>query len=208
MGKAPPPSALTSHQRLEAELAIARERIRQLEAQIETDEMLNILNRRGLERELKRAFAHIKRYKVKAGLIFLDLDDFKSINDRHGHLAGDEILKIIAEEISAHVRKSDVVGRFGGDEFVIMLWNATADGARAKAHALEKTIASLKISFSNMVIPVSVSAGTAILRPNDDAASAVGRADADMYEQKRRKNRSCHPYRPMWSERVGDVHPE
>jgi diguanylate cyclase (GGDEF)-like protein len=182
-------SDLVRLKRLEAELALAAERIGQLEAQIETDADLSILNRRGLERELNRTLAHVKRYKAKVGLIFLDLDNFKAINDRHGHLAGDAILKIVAGEISAHTRKSDVVARFGGDEFIILLWHATAAATRVIARRLKKMIASLKISFANNIVPITVSVGTTILRPEDDAACVIERADADMYSRKRTKNR-------------------
>jgi diguanylate cyclase (GGDEF)-like protein len=181
--------------RLEAELAAARERISHLEAQIETDPLLDILNRRGFERELNRGLAHVKRYQTKAGLIFIDLNNFKMINDHYGHLAGDAILKAVAIGINSQTRESDVVGRFGGDEFILLLWNATRTSVRAKALSLEKMIASLNIPFAKKVLLVSASAGIAMLRQEDDPYSAIERADADMYSRKCSEIRGAKPSR-------------
>src|SRR5262249_41685215 len=103
--------------------------IGELEARADVDPLLDILNRRGFERELKRALAHSKRYGTAAAVMFVDLDNFKSVNDRHGHGTGDSLLKAVTREITRHVRASDVVGRLGGDEFGVLLWRV--DEARA-----------------------------------------------------------------------------
>src|SRR5690242_11777429 len=116
-----PPAALllAENERLKRELAVARARIGELEARADIDPLLDILNRRGFERELKRALAHMKRYGTQAALMFVDLDGFKAINDRYGHGAGDALLKAVARELVSQVRSSDVVGRLGGDAFGI-----------------------------------------------------------------------------------------
>jgi len=118
---APAVSLLAEVERLKREVAIARARIVELEARADVDPMLDILNRRGFERELKRALAHTKRYGTEAALMFIDLDGFKAVNDRYGHGAGDALLKAVAREVVAHVRASDVVGRLGGDEFGVLI---------------------------------------------------------------------------------------
>ena len=82
--------------RLAAELEASRARITELEARIDIDPLTETLNRRGFERELKRSLAYVKRYGVSAALVYLDLDEFKPVNDRHGHAAGDAVLKAIA----------------------------------------------------------------------------------------------------------------
>jgi GGDEF domain-containing protein len=89
------------------------------------------LNRRGFERELARAISYVGRYGNPAVLMFSDLDGFKAVNDRHGHAAGDALLQAIARELTAHVRASDVVGRLGGDEFGLVMWNVEASHGRA-----------------------------------------------------------------------------
>ena len=111
-------------ERLAAELERSRARIVDLEAKVDIDPLTDLLNRRGFERELKRSVAYVKRYGVGAALIFLDLDGFKPVNDRHGHAAGDAVLKAVAAAIVGNVRASDVVARIGGDEFAVLLWNS------------------------------------------------------------------------------------
>ncbi len=175
--------------KFDAELHAARERISHLEDQIETDPLLDILNRRGFERELNRALAHVQRYRTTAGLIFIDLNNFKAINDRHGHLAGDAILKAVAALLNSHTRASDVVGRFGGDEFVLLLWNATERHVRAKAHEHEAMIASLQVPFADKTLRAHATAGVAMLGADDNATKVVERADADMYSRKIAKPR-------------------
>jgi len=173
----------------DAELQAARDRISHLEQQIETDPLLEILNRRGFERELNRALAHVKRYRATAGLIFIDLNNFKTINDRHGHLAGDAMLKAVASALNSHTRASDVVGRFGGDEFVLLLWNATERHVRAKAREHEAMIGALEVSFSGKTLRAHATAGVAMLDPRNSATRIVERADADMYARKINKPR-------------------
>src|ERR1700751_2318186 len=107
----PPASVLAENERLKRELAVARARIGELEARADIDPLLDILNRRGFERELKRALAYVKRYGTQASLMFIDLDGFKAVNDRHGHGTGDALLKALSRQLIARVRASDIVGR-------------------------------------------------------------------------------------------------
>ena len=122
-------------ERLERELAAARSQMAALEARADVDPLTDVLNRRGFERELKRSLAYVKRYGPSAALLYLDLDGFKAVNDRHGHAAGDAVLKAVAMVLSRHVRASDVVARLGGDEFAVLLWNIDRGGcAQEGAH--------------------------------------------------------------------------
>ncbi len=174
-------------QGLEAELAEARSKIKQLESRIETDALLDIFNRRGFERELARAVLHVNRYQRSAAVIFIDLDDFKSINDRFGHLAGDATLKAVAETIINTCRASDTVARFGGDEFAVLLWNLREDDARAKARCLERAIGATKMRFAGEVSSVGASAGFTMLQRFDSPTEVIARADKDMYSRKTEK---------------------
>ena len=82
-----------------------------------------MFNRRGFDRELTRSLSYVKRYGTRAALFYIDLDGFKPVNDRHGHAAGDAVLKAVGGMLTAHVRASDTVARIGGDEFGLILWN-------------------------------------------------------------------------------------
>src|SRR5205823_5820822 len=112
----------------------------------DSDPLTGIQNRRGLARELERAIAYVKRYGASAALVYLDLDAFKPINDRHGHAAGDAVLRAVAALLHRCVRASDIVARIGGDEFAVLLWNLTAGDAAAKAVAFERAIGELRLA--------------------------------------------------------------
>src|SRR5690349_24117066 len=158
----PAASLLAENERLKRELALARARIGELEARADVDPLLDILNRRGFERELKRALSHVKRYGTQAALMFVDLDGFKGINDRYGHAAGDVLLKAVARELIGHVRASDVVGRIGGDEFGIIIWRVEEPQASAKARQMGGMIARIGITHGRPQISVGARARLAL----------------------------------------------
>ncbi len=170
--------------RLRTELALARKRIAELEASANTDFLLDIPNRRGFERELDRALAYIKRYDAGGALIVLDVDRLKPINDTFGHAAGDEVLKAVAAVLMRQVRASDVVGRLGGDEFGLLLWNLSETDARAKAAALELAIDGLSFVFAGKAVAAGASAGIALLGRHTESGRALDEADRAMYVRK------------------------
>jgi diguanylate cyclase (GGDEF)-like protein len=177
---------------LKSKLADARARIDELQAWADTDFLLNIYNRRGFERELARSIAYIKRYGATGALIVLDVDRLKPINDTYGHAAGDVVLKGVVEVLMRHIRSSDVVGRLGGDEFGLLLWNLTEADALTKAAALEDAIDLLTFAFKGQAVNAGASAGVALLGPMDDAAAILEQADRAMYERKKIR-RSSNP---------------
>jgi diguanylate cyclase (GGDEF)-like protein len=179
-----PDEAKSALRRLRQELAKARAEIEQLKATAETDYLLDILNRRGFERELARSIAYIKRYQAGAALLMFDVDRFKLINDAFGHAAGDQVLKAIAQTLSGEVRASDVIGRLGGDEFAVLLWNLSETDARAKAAALEQAIDALRFSFGGSTVRTGASVGVAVLDSHSEMRTALEAADSAMYVRK------------------------
>jgi diguanylate cyclase (GGDEF)-like protein len=185
---ADPAAALAAEvERLRSELRAAHARIVELEARADVDPLLDILNRRGFERELARSLAYVKRYGTDAVLIYLDLDGFKSVNDRHGHSAGDDMLKAVAAALTASVRASDVVARLGGDEFAVLMWNVSKAHAGPKARDLERVIGAVSILRDGVAISVGASAGVAALSPLDAPEQAIDAADRAMYARKRER---------------------
>ena len=170
--------------RLKAQLTEALKRIEALQASADTDFLLDILNRRGFERELHRSIAYIKRYHASGALIVLDVDRLKPINDAYGHAAGDQLLKAIVAVLSREVRSSDVIGRLGGDEFALLLWNLSETDAKAKAASLEQAVDRLAFVFRGSTITTGASAGVAILGPHAQAGKALEEADSAMYVRK------------------------
>ena len=168
-------------------MALARASIAELELRADIDPLLDIFNRRGLERELQRSLSYIERYCTDAALIYVDFDGFKAVNDAHGHDAGDALLKAVAGELAAHVRASDVSARLGGDELGVLMWNVGAPQAGARAQNIEQRIARLSLVQGCAQLSVGASAGVAALRADLTAAAVIDAADRAMYARKKER---------------------
>lgn len=166
-------------------LDTARTKIEELETLAETDELTGVANRRGLVRELARAASYVERHHVPAALLFLDVDNLKTINDQQGHNAGDAALIHVAETLKSQVRLSDSVGRLGGDEFGVVLMHANQDQARAKGEQLAKAITARPARHGTETIPVSAAIGVCMLTAGEPPQDTLARADAAMYARKR-----------------------
>jgi diguanylate cyclase (GGDEF)-like protein len=174
---------------LKAQLTAERAKNAELETRVDEDPLTGLLNRRGFLKALERSLAYARRYRTSAALLFLDLDGFKAVNDRHGHAAGDWVLGRVGRMLAGAVRASDVAGRVGGDEFTVILWNLDEGQARAKARALEALISGSDFSQGGRRYAVGLSAGFTMLSDSDTPEAALARADQAMYARKReRKN--------------------
>lgn len=169
---------------LTQQLADAESRSDQLENLADRDPLLGIFNRRAFERELNRTSAYARRYNAKASLVYIDLNKFKWINDIYGHNTGDAVLVHVAKIIEANIRRSDVFGRLGGDEFGVIL--AQVDGALAlkKAERLEAMIATTPLEAGDITLLLTASAGAADITGQETIENLMERADKAMYERK------------------------
>ena len=154
---------------------------RQLEELAIRDPLTGIGNRRALEEELCIAIARVQRDESGAGLLMLDLDHFKEINDRYGHSKGDEVLKHFAQLVTTHSRHEDRLFRFGGEEFVLLLNNVGEQSMILAARHLQQTIRD-RLSIDGQ--PVTCSIGAALAAAEDDWESWLNRADNAVYEAK------------------------
>lgn len=171
-------------ERLREKIAGLEARVRQLDELAHQDPLVPIPNRRGFMRALEAAIARVSRYGESAAMLFVDIDGLKRINDSFGHQAGDESLRQVAAQLSSGVRKSDCVGRLGGDEFGILLVHATEDSAAETAQRLTGSIERCDILFEGNRLPLGVAIGIAMIRPDDSADAVVARADQAMYREK------------------------
>jgi diguanylate cyclase (GGDEF)-like protein len=169
----------------EERLATLQTRIEYLEGLSVTDELTGLLNRRGFLAQLDRALASARRGGPHGVLMICDLDGFKQINDRHGHLAGDEVLCQVGGLLARHVRRSDTVARLGGDEFAILLVGAHLVAARRKAQALAHLVATTAFAADG-AIGAGISFGLAPYSGDEPTDALMNRADMAMYGQKRR----------------------
>ena len=172
--------------RLKRDLEQSRKRLSDAENMADQDPLVPAFNRRAFERELERMMSYVERYGGTASLIYIDLDDFKAINDVHGHAAGDAVLRAVTELLLENTRQSDLVARLGGDEFAVLLMQTPLAAAKPKAASLLDLIKQLEVAFEDKTLRLSASAGTASLEEGSDGASVMARADASMYKQKSR----------------------
>lgn len=172
-------------ERLQAEVAALTARAEAAEALADHDPLVPVLNRRAFMRELQRVIGASLRYGTKASLLYLDLDGFKSVNDRFGHPAGDAALKWVGELLANHLRDSDWLGRLGGDEFGVLMLYADEAAAKAKAAALTDLIAAGGFTWEGAPVQLGGSFGVRGLEGQTDSEQWLAEADAAMFVRKR-----------------------
>lgn len=161
---------------------------RELKRQSSLDSLTDAVNRNHFMNRLTIEVQRAKRYGRPTSLIFLDVDYFKEINDQYGHLQGDQVLRELAQIFRSTLRSTDLMGRYGGDEFVLLLPETDADRARETA---EKVVSSVRDHhFKNLddpgqSVPVTVSVGLAALQPGQDEERFLQSADAALYQAKK-----------------------
>jgi diguanylate cyclase (GGDEF)-like protein len=154
------------------------------------DHVTEAFNRQGFEALAGDAISLALRTEQPLSVVLFDLDDFKRFNDTHGHNAGDAALREVARVATALVRRTDVVGRWGGDEFVLLLPACDATAAARIAQGLADAVLTDDTQAAGLPEGISISAGVAELRPTDRMADLVARADEDMYRSRRARRAS------------------
>jgi diguanylate cyclase (GGDEF)-like protein len=171
----------------ETELTIANERLAELSRQ---DPLTKLWNRRHILSHIEQGLAWLNRGRPMA-IVMIDLDQFKRVNDSRGHLQGDHVLQSVAQALRRSTREVDVAGRYGGDEFVVVLADTNQEEGRAAGNRFVAAIreVGMKVDPTN---PITASAGLSIARPGDTVASVLKRADDFAYSAKSRGgNRLC-----------------
>ncbi|ODA43903.1 GGDEF domain protein [Thermodesulfovibrio sp. N1] len=156
------------------------------------DPLTDIYNKKFFYEMAQKEFDYFKRYGRKFSLLFIDIDDFKKINDRYGHLSGDMVLQEIAKRLQKAVRKNDMVFRFGGEEFVVLLHGANSERAISIAERIRQEVANEEIKiYEDNKISITISCGVATVNESiKDVQELVDRADIAMYKAKQSgKNR-------------------
>jgi diguanylate cyclase (GGDEF)-like protein len=157
------------------------------------DALTKLYNRHYFNAEAHRQVSAWRRYGNPLSIVMLDIDHFKRINDKHGHAAGDEVLKALAATLLAQTRDLDTACRYGGEEFVVLLPFTDLTGALAKAHQIKSAIGALTVPWQHHRLTFRVSMGVAELRESKwEVEDLVGAADAALYRAKSEgRNRIC-----------------
>jgi diguanylate cyclase (GGDEF)-like protein len=172
-------NALLAH-----ELDLQRQRLEQLHRLSTTDELTGLSNRRGFELALRHALDAARRHDDGGAIAYLDCDDFKMINDRYGHAAGDAALMALAAILKRDTRSTDHVARLHGDEFAVLLVRSGVRHGTARLRLMEHIVNQTMIAFKGQNIPVRVSMGIVGYEAHDDFEDLIQRADRSMYERK------------------------
>ncbi|WP_345977646.1 GGDEF domain-containing protein [Sulfurimonas sp. HSL3-7] len=150
------------------------------------DDLTGVMNRRVFDIELKREFANAKRYRKDLSLITIDLDNFKEINDKHGHFFGDLVLKMFTKEVASLLREGDIFSRWGGDEFIVLLPQTGKKGALKVAEKIRYAVKNIHIRTDHTNIYFTVSLGVSGYESDDkDAMLIMERADKALYDAKK-----------------------
>jgi diguanylate cyclase (GGDEF)-like protein len=161
-----------------------------LQRMVIRDDLTGLYNQKALYSKLDQELARASRYGRQLGFIMLDLDFFKTVNDRHGHQVGSEALKIVADVILRSIRNTDWAARFGGDEFSVVLPETDPAGARAAAERIRRNIEQHEFQVAGQRVEVRASLGTAIYEPGMSRDLLVRRADEALYQAKA-SGRNC-----------------
>lgn len=171
--------------RSRAAIEIYEQRLDLLERIATSDELTGLRNRRGFIEAFNQDLDRVNRGLSAGGvLVLIDLDNFKTINDTYGHLAGDECLKLVAQTLQNTIRMMDTACRLGGDEFVLILANADRDKALERIQTLAWELNHLTLEFDGQVIPVCASVGVKDYRGGDSAEMVFAAADEALYAHK------------------------
>lgn len=178
--------------RAEQKIESLKSEIEQLRSLVQTDQMTGAFNRRGLDDIFRREAARADRNAQSLGVVMVDLDNFKKINDCLGHPCGDNVLINLVAVAKETLRPTDVVVRFGGEEFVILLPDVEMDEALTIVQRIQNNLAkSTALSLEDQLMPITFSAGIALRSFGENQHSVISRADKALYQAKRMgKNRA------------------
>jgi diguanylate cyclase (GGDEF)-like protein len=166
-------------------LSISRANQEQLERLVNIDSLTGLLNRRAILNRLDEHITDSRRYEDNLGILMLDIDHFKRINDKYGHIIGDDVLENVGLLLQRKIRDTDAAGRYGGEEFLITLPRTDLPSALILAERIGKNIKATKMKdLTGIVFSITVSQGLALYKPGDDIQSLISRADKLLYQAK------------------------
>ena len=180
---------------LEQEAEDLRHRLRIANQQALFDALTGLPNRQAVDERLQQEIARWKRFGSPCSLLLWDIDHFKQINDRFGHRAGDKALRIVGQILRRGIRKLDFVGRYGGEEFLMLLPGTDREGALKLAEKLRKAVKGCGFNSRGKPVPITISCGISCIHDKDTPRSVFERADQALYQAKHSGRDRCviHP---------------
>lgn len=161
-----------------------KQRMKELEEMAMLDKLTKLANRNYIEQEIRSRFEEGKRFGIPFGILFMDIDHFKNVNDTHGHEAGDEALTLTARVLTSNARPFDLYGRWGGEEFIGILRNVTAAGLEAIGNRMRILVSNSSILYEGSRLSVTISLGATLAEKDDTIDTLLRRADSLFYRAK------------------------
>ncbi|MFZ5820852.1 MAG: diguanylate cyclase [Chloroflexota bacterium] len=161
-----------------------RRRVNQLEQTVVYDALTMIGNRKHVELKLKTALQEYQQNRMAFGILFIDIDHFKLFNDTYGHITGDKVLRAVANTLRHNLRETDTCGRWGGEEFLAIVFNVNRELLKGIAEKLRFLVAQTGIQAGDKMPQVTISIGGTLIQPDDTLESLIDRADKLMYTSK------------------------
>jgi len=178
----------------QSKLKETTEKLRDLSSR---DGLTQIFNRRYVEEALEKEFSRARRYGNKLSVILTDIDFFKKVNDVHGHLAGDEVLRVVSQRLVNGLRDADILGRYGGEEFMVVLPETDNQGAQVLAERLRNIVQAEPIETAGESLTINISLGVSELYENTAAyAQLIAEADLALYQSKENGRNCTTLFRP------------
>ncbi|MGE5384338.1 MAG: GGDEF domain-containing protein [Betaproteobacteria bacterium] len=171
---------------LNAKLETERELRNVMSKLARTDDLTGVFNRRSILEHLGIDMARSKRHGAPLAVLMIDIDHFKAINDTYGHVVGDLALRTVVQSLQGALRDTDVLGRFGGEEFLVILPVLGGESAGVAAERLREAVEKNVVNLEGKQVSITISIGVACYRPEDNAESLLARADAALYAAKYR----------------------
>ena len=178
---------LESPEALQAEILRLRAYVKELERAAESDALAPVYNRRAFLRELVKAQSIYQRYEVPTALVVMDLDNFKNINVRYGHVMGDDLIFRVGQTLQNNVRDCDLVARLGSDDFAVLLFKCEDDHAQQIAGKLAQSLETIGIEMPSNSFHLSASWGTAQVRNGMTPERIISTANDQLMRRKRKK---------------------
>ena len=164
--------------------------ILKLQAEASQDSLTNVPNRKYLNAIIESKIREFKAVNVPFGVNFIDIDNFKHINDTYGHGIGDEILKLLVQTVQSNLRKNDIIGRLGGEEFVVVFSDINKQGLEKASEKIRTLVESSSLRLTDNDLKITISIGATLVNENDTVSSILERSDNLMYQSKKNgKNR-------------------
>lgn len=160
-------------------------KVKELEELALIDNLTRLANRHYIEKDIAVCFEEKKRIGIPFGILFMDIDHFKIFNDTYGHDTGDRVLTIVADTLVTNARPFDLIGRWGGEEFIGVIRNVTGQQLEDLGNRLRSLVESSYIQAENQRLHVSISIGATLVHDDDSMDSVIKRADTLLYESKR-----------------------